>query len=345
MPNADLARSTLARILARPDQHDQGGWLAGVDELAPDTEPDCHTTLCAGGWVAHLSGYTLFKGALAFKDGTWRAVQDVARQALGISHNDASRLFAADRLPEQVIAALDQLADGAPHIDWESAHAACNLADVAASAYAYGQARRRVWPLTHDLYIDGARRSGARGITPTAMRVIVAGWEDDHTPGQDPRAWRDERGIWTTASGHRYVPRLAEAAVIYPGSMNGSDDARRVIGVPDLTWVAPLGSRRLHYVIAPADKVAEFAGSRHVRTLDTPAPDTVYTYLGTTWPPLEGDACQRCRNTGFLTHADTWPGRPAFCATCHHTLRTNTASHDCAPTCPKQPGHTGLCHP
>lgn len=348
MPNAALARSVLDRIIASPDQCDQSTWLdGGAPQLAHDQVPVCGTTLCVGGWAAHFAGYTLSQngtGFFAVKDGIRVPVQRAALSALAITEDDGLQLFDEDLLPEQAKAALDQLADGAPHINWESANAAAySLADGDFSRSAEHESHR-AWGITHDLIIDGSRRSGTLGITPTAMRFIVAGWNDDRESGDAQTFWRDERGIWTTAAGHRYVPRLADATVIYPASMQGSEDARRITGARELTWVGPLGDR-LRYVIAPADNRPELADSRHIRTHETPEPETVHSYLGTSWPLRDRDACRRCGGIGFLARATEWPGRPAFCIDCHDTLRTAQAAsgHQCADACPQPVDHTGLC--
>lgn len=77
------------------------------------------------------------------------------------------------------------------------------------------------------------------------MQFIVAGWVDGClTSGREPTFWRDERGIWRTSHGTLYAPRLAEAAVIYPGSMRGTEDALAALGASELTWVGVLGDRR-----------------------------------------------------------------------------------------------------
>ena len=213
MPNAALARRVRDQITNGPGTHDQSDWMTGpVLHLDPDRVPGCDTTLCAAGWAAHFSGHTLANdaesGVTAHKDGQIRDVADAARDVLGITDEDATGLFHEDTLPEQVIAALDQLADGAPGIDWEVAHAAAySLADGDFSGAAAWEARR-VWGITHDLFVNGTRRSGTCGISASAMRFIVAGWDDAREPGEPRRVWRDDRGVWTTAVGRRYVPRL-----------------------------------------------------------------------------------------------------------------------------------------
>jgi hypothetical protein len=352
MPNAALARAVLERM-TREDQEDRRaasptvldprGTASGTGH-EPDYRP---ARMYVEDWVAHLSNYVLRPHGWASMGTEWFRTEDAARTGLDISQFDAARLFGRDLLPEQVVAALDQLADGSPTVDWEVAHAAAyGLADGDFSAAAAWEARR-VWGVTHDLLVDGTRRSGTRGISPAAMRFIVAGWDDVREPGEPRGFWRDDRGTWTTAAGHRYVPRLAEAAVVHPGSLQGCDDARRILGDLNCTPVSPYGDRRLHHLIVTAAKLPELAVSPHISTTNTPDPQTVYTYLGTTWPPLASDACQRCRRVGFLARATEWPGCPAFCIDCHETLHTwqAQAGHQCVDGCPQPVDHTGLCFP
>ncbi|QDN54280.1 hypothetical protein [Streptomyces sp. S1D4-20] len=352
MPNTALARAVL-EYMTREDPVEISAADSAVlepDGTDPDTgcESDCQSTAKhVDDWVAHLSNYTLRPGGGAVRGAARFRTGDAARTELGISQFDAARLFGRDLLQEQVVAALDQLADGAPTVDWEVAHsAAYGLADGDFSAGAAWEARR-VWGITHDLLVDGTRRSGARGISSPAMRFIVAGWDDAREPGEPRGFWRDDRGTWTTtaAAGHRYVPRLDEAAVVHPGSIRGRDDARRILGDLNYTPVAPFGDRRLEHLIVPAAKLRELLASPQVSTPNTPDPQTVYTYLGATWPPLTGDACQRCRSVGFLARATEWTGHPAFCTDCHETLRTWQAQvgHQCVDGCPQPVDHTGLC--
>jgi len=129
--------------------------------------------------------------------------------------------------------------------------------------------------------------------------------------------------------------------------MRAGDEIRRIVGALNVTPVAPYGDRRLHHVIVPAAHIPELAASPHIGTTRTPAAETICTYLGVSWPPLTGDACQRCGSVGFLAHATQWTGRPAFCTDCHETLHTREAEagHQCADGCPQSVDHTGLCFP
>lgn len=298
------------------------------------THPHLHSSLA--GITAHLP-----HNDTALPD------HDAARDALAINEEDADALLDAGILPEQLIAALDQLADGASTINWEAAYAAAyTLEDGDFNIAAKHQARRRVWGVTHDLVVDGTRRSGTLGIPAGVMQFIVAGWVDDClAAGGEPGFWRDERGTWRTSRSSLYVPRLDEAAVIYPGSMQGTADALAILGTRELTWVGQIGDRRLHHAIVPADKLEALGQSEHIRTHGTPLPETVYTYLHTSWPRLTDDTCQRCGTVAFLARATDWPGAPALCTDCHEALGTAQAAagHQCADGCPHHVDHTGLC--
>ncbi|WP_411098735.1 hypothetical protein [Streptomyces sp. x-45] len=316
MPDNDLARRLRDQLTAHPTPQDPQAWI-----------------------TAHLPNI----------GHAGRPIIDAAHDALGISEEDAAALLDADLLPEQLLAALDQLSDGAAAINWEAAYAAAyDLEDGDFSVAAEHQARRRVWGVAHDLITDGTRRSGRRGLPASVMQFIVAGWVDDClTSGREPTFWRDERGIWRTSNGAMYAPRLTEAAVIYPGSMQGTEDALAALGASDLTWVGVLGDRRLRHVIVPADKLSVLSQSAHIRTLGTPPPDTVYTYLHTSWLRTSGDVCQRCGTVAFLARATDWPGAPALCPDCHEAMRTAQAAagHQCADGCAQPVDHTGLCLP
>ncbi|MGC9540195.1 hypothetical protein [Streptomyces sp. UG1] len=58
---AAVAAAALDAIEARPDAFNMlnWAWLPGVTSLAPDETPACGTTLCAAGWAAHVTGWTI----------------------------------------------------------------------------------------------------------------------------------------------------------------------------------------------------------------------------------------------------------------------------------------------
>ncbi|MFJ5951363.1 hypothetical protein [Streptomyces noursei] len=130
MPDAELAARIRTEILERPEHHDQGMYLNGVDVLKPEDDlshgsrGSCGTTLCVAGFAAHLTGYTIELVAawqedmvIAYKPGKdIRLIFDAAREELGLSNQDAVWLFWGNRTPDEVLAALGQLAAGAPHL-------------------------------------------------------------------------------------------------------------------------------------------------------------------------------------------------------------------------------------
>ncbi|MEV4868523.1 hypothetical protein [Streptomyces syringium] len=139
MPNPELAARIRSAILTHPRHYDPTAWLHGTTLLHPDTplddtDPLCRTTLCVAGYTAHFTGHTLevvddpadshgsrATQTLAHKPGSQPLpVWIVAQQELHLTRNDAGRLFASCTRASTVLAALAQLADGAPHIDWDA---------------------------------------------------------------------------------------------------------------------------------------------------------------------------------------------------------------------------------
>ncbi|MER6853775.1 hypothetical protein AB0A81_38750 [Streptomyces flaveolus] len=123
MPNADLAARIRTHIAEYPEHHDQEAWLSGADVLHPEDDlnsPDhCGTTLCVAGYAVHLTGHTLLTGGAVHVRGTdkWHTTEQVARDELGLSDDDATWLFDRRRTRAEVLRALSQLADGAPSLD------------------------------------------------------------------------------------------------------------------------------------------------------------------------------------------------------------------------------------
>lgn len=131
MPNAELAARIRTEILERPEHHDQGMYLDGVDYLEPEDDlshgsrQGCGTTLCVAGFAAHLTGYTIElvtdgpeDEVIAYKTGVdIQPVFDVAREELGLSKDDAAWLFWGNRTRNEVLAALGHLADSAAHLE------------------------------------------------------------------------------------------------------------------------------------------------------------------------------------------------------------------------------------
>jgi hypothetical protein len=97
---AEIAGEVLDAILATPAAFDMSSWAAlGLEtELRPEADPVCGTTLCAAGWVAHLTGWTIIqtvndrggqRTVLAERDGVTRSISLVAEEALGLTGEDA----------------------------------------------------------------------------------------------------------------------------------------------------------------------------------------------------------------------------------------------------------------
>lgn len=65
---AEVASAILEAIAAQPEAFTMEHWamLLGVHSLVPDEAPACGSTLCAAGWAAHVTGWTLV--SLPFTD-------------------------------------------------------------------------------------------------------------------------------------------------------------------------------------------------------------------------------------------------------------------------------------
>ncbi|MFJ2004775.1 hypothetical protein [Streptomyces chartreusis] len=106
---AEAAAAALDAIENYPAAFNMNEWvrLPGTPRLAPDQPPVCGTTLCAAGWVAHVTGWAIVDlpegetedipttsagrqyveaaEVYAEKDGEKRLIWDVAREALGLN--------------------------------------------------------------------------------------------------------------------------------------------------------------------------------------------------------------------------------------------------------------------
>ncbi|MFI1767492.1 hypothetical protein ACH41H_36345 [Streptomyces sp. NPDC020800] len=58
---AEVASAVLDAIEQRPDTFamNDWAWFHDAGELPPNAAPECGTTLCAAGWAAHVSGWTI----------------------------------------------------------------------------------------------------------------------------------------------------------------------------------------------------------------------------------------------------------------------------------------------
>ncbi|MFD0067421.1 hypothetical protein [Streptomyces sp. NPDC056690] len=108
---AKVASAVLDAIEAQPDAFNMNRW-AQLPEglpLAPTEAPTCGSQLCAAGWAAHLTGWTLVSGqeeawvtgvndygdeyetlanVYAERGGERRMICDVAAKALGLEPNE-----------------------------------------------------------------------------------------------------------------------------------------------------------------------------------------------------------------------------------------------------------------
>lgn len=122
MPNAALAARIRTEILERPEHYDQGSWVSG-DVLRPEEDltaaAHCETTLCVAGYAAHFTGHIVLPIGYAVRPGDEQEhqIREVARTELGLTEAEAAWLFHGTRTCDEVLAALGQLADGAPRID------------------------------------------------------------------------------------------------------------------------------------------------------------------------------------------------------------------------------------
>lgn len=95
------------RFWYTPDSALPGGGGTAVGSLTPDEAPPCGTVLCAAGWIAHVTGWTLVRTdklveltdpyaggyqrvhVFAEKDGVRAHVETVADRLLGVLSNVA----------------------------------------------------------------------------------------------------------------------------------------------------------------------------------------------------------------------------------------------------------------
>jgi hypothetical protein len=119
-------------IRDHPERHDQSLWFSssacGADPadvalwadrpvphvaVNPDA-PVCQTTACVAGWAAIMAapkGSRLDRAGVILIYGEYHEIGRVATDALELYLTDAGWLFAGDRSRDEVVAALDILAD------------------------------------------------------------------------------------------------------------------------------------------------------------------------------------------------------------------------------------------
>jgi hypothetical protein len=88
---AEVASAALRGIDTDRQSFRMDSWMSSpVGTLLPETNPaSCGTTLCAAGWVAHVSGWTVMRGGQCHRrrpDGSVQTafIGRVARDALGL---------------------------------------------------------------------------------------------------------------------------------------------------------------------------------------------------------------------------------------------------------------------
>ena len=86
---AEVAQAALDGIEFNRDAFAMDSWVTGLTPLLPDDVPSaCGTTLCAAGWVAHVTGWTLLGNGVATRRENglrrMRATASVAQDALGL---------------------------------------------------------------------------------------------------------------------------------------------------------------------------------------------------------------------------------------------------------------------
>lgn len=99
--------------------------IAGKAEIE---ELDCGTRMCIAGWAADLTGwhYSAFLTAgdqtgRMYKGDRSESIENIAREALGLTHDEATKLFAAGWGPKgdaSVPDALRAIGRGAPILWW-----------------------------------------------------------------------------------------------------------------------------------------------------------------------------------------------------------------------------------
>ena len=99
------------------------GWAVdSIDklrDLLDKGESKCGSTACVSGWAGVLTlpaGTKVQDGTITLPDGTQRHAEDVGREALSLTMEQASWLFNESRDEDEVLAALDAIAN---RLSWE----------------------------------------------------------------------------------------------------------------------------------------------------------------------------------------------------------------------------------
>ncbi|MFF1469116.1 hypothetical protein [Streptomyces mirabilis] len=118
---AEVAGAVLDAIAADPESFRMETWvdLSGASSLAPNGDV-CGTTMCAAGWAAHVTGWTLhvawepqevtdrygedvgIASEWAEKDGVRRKIDDVAEEVLGLGDDETFWLMSEQNAIERL---------------------------------------------------------------------------------------------------------------------------------------------------------------------------------------------------------------------------------------------------
>ncbi|MFB6984547.1 hypothetical protein [Streptomyces sp. NPDC056304] len=127
--NRDLVHKVLRTIKQRTNLLTTDDVLLGADRLEARA-PLRGVTLNVPGIAVYLSGYAIERVTTSegqepefevSTDHETAAVWDVAERLLGLSTTDTEKLFGSPT-KRAVLAALEQLAAGADHVNWSSIH-------------------------------------------------------------------------------------------------------------------------------------------------------------------------------------------------------------------------------
>lgn len=111
--NVDLLMQVREKIVNEPEKHNQGSWATAQSD--PREGGDCGTAYCVAGWAAVLDGQELdwqcgsIGWMASWLAGMDRAIDTHARIVLGLTENEAFRLFLAENRRDDVLDMLDRL--------------------------------------------------------------------------------------------------------------------------------------------------------------------------------------------------------------------------------------------
>ncbi len=114
-PNVRLLREILADIVLKPKRWYQGAWAER--HKRPDGKGWCNTTYCFAGHAVVRAGWRpVWDGdpdaTRCRKDGEVKLIEDVAREVLGLTENQAEKLFDAPNDLGDLAKIVTQIEDG-----------------------------------------------------------------------------------------------------------------------------------------------------------------------------------------------------------------------------------------